>query len=50
MFGTSVSRRQLTVTDDYPADKRFEHLPVADEIVRGRHALDGGHATGGGGG
>ena len=25
MFGTSVSRRQLTVTDDYPADKRFEH-------------------------
>jgi PAS domain S-box-containing protein len=34
MFGTTVSRRQLTVTDDYPADKRFEHSPVADEIVR----------------
>ncbi|HKO32959.1 MAG TPA: GAF domain-containing protein [Candidatus Limnocylindria bacterium] len=33
MFGTTVSRRQLTVTDDYPADKRFEHSPVADEIV-----------------
>ena len=34
MFGTTVSRRQLTVTDDYPVDKRFEHLQVADEIVR----------------
>ena len=33
MFGTTVSRRQLTVTDDYPADKRFEHSPVADDIV-----------------
>ena len=33
MFGTTVSRRQLIVTDDYPADKRFEHSPVADDIV-----------------
>ena len=33
MFGTAVSQRALTVTDDYPADRRFEHSPVADEIV-----------------
>ena len=33
MFGTTVSRRELTVTDDYPVDKRFEHSHVADEIV-----------------
>ncbi|HET6745132.1 MAG TPA: GAF domain-containing protein [Candidatus Limnocylindria bacterium] len=33
MFGTTVSERALTVTDDYPADRRFQHSPVADEIV-----------------
>lgn len=33
MFGTAVANRALTVTDDYPADRRFEHSPVADEIV-----------------
>jgi PAS domain S-box-containing protein len=33
MFGTAVSDRALTVTDDYPADRRFRHSPVADEIV-----------------
>ena len=46
MFGTAVSEGALTVTDDYPADRRFEHSPVADEIVlRRRHALDGCHAA-----
>jgi PAS domain S-box-containing protein len=33
MFGTAVATRSLTVTDDYPADRRFEHSPVADEIA-----------------
>jgi PAS domain S-box-containing protein len=33
MFGTAVSDRALTVTDDYSADRRFTHSPVTDEIV-----------------
>jgi PAS domain S-box-containing protein len=33
MFGTAVANRKLTVTDDYPADRRFEHSEVADRIV-----------------
>ncbi|HEX6139847.1 MAG TPA: GAF domain-containing protein, partial [Candidatus Limnocylindria bacterium] len=33
MFGTAVAARQLTVTDDYPADRRFRHSDVADRIV-----------------
>jgi PAS domain S-box-containing protein len=33
MFGTAVGRRELTVTDDYPADRRFRHSEVADRIV-----------------
>lgn len=33
MFGTAVAERTLTVTDDYTVDRRFEHSPVADEIV-----------------
>jgi PAS domain S-box-containing protein len=33
MFGTAVSERALVVTDDYSADRRFTHSPVADEIV-----------------
>ncbi|HEX2194509.1 MAG TPA: PAS domain S-box protein [Candidatus Limnocylindria bacterium] len=34
MFGTAVARGRLTVTDDYPADRRFTHSPVADRIVQ----------------
>ena len=34
MFGTAVASRRLTVTDDYAADRRFEHSPVADQIAR----------------
>jgi PAS domain S-box-containing protein len=34
MFGTAVANRELTITDDYGADRRFDHSPVADEIVR----------------
>ncbi len=34
MFGTAVAARRLTVTDDYPADRRFTHSPVADRIVQ----------------
>ena len=33
MFGTAVGHRQLTITDDYPADLRFRHSEVADRIV-----------------
>ncbi len=33
MFGTAVAARRLTVTDDYPADQRFSHSTVADQIV-----------------
>jgi PAS domain S-box-containing protein len=33
MFGTAVGDRQLTITDDYPADLRFRHSEVADRIV-----------------
>jgi PAS domain S-box-containing protein len=33
MFGSAVAERALTVTDDYGADKRFEHSPVTDEIA-----------------
>ena len=33
MFGTAVASRSLTITDDYPADRRFRHSPVADRIV-----------------
>ncbi|HEX6130056.1 MAG TPA: GAF domain-containing protein, partial [Candidatus Limnocylindria bacterium] len=33
MFGTAVATGKLTVTDDYPADRRFTHSPVADRIV-----------------
>lgn len=33
MFGTAVASRRLTVTDDYPADQRFSHSAVADQIV-----------------
>ena len=34
MFGTAVATARLTVTDDYPADRRFTHSPVADRIVQ----------------
>jgi PAS domain S-box-containing protein len=34
MFGTAVAAGRLTVTDDYPADRRFTHSPVADRIVQ----------------
>ncbi|MGH2455535.1 MAG: GAF domain-containing protein, partial [Candidatus Limnocylindria bacterium] len=34
MFGTAVAAQRLTVTDDYPADRRFPHSEVADRIVR----------------
>jgi PAS domain S-box-containing protein len=34
LFGTAVASGRLTVTDDYPADRRFVHSPVADRIVR----------------
>ena len=33
LFGTAVASGRLTVTDDYPADRRFVHSPVADRIV-----------------
>jgi PAS domain S-box-containing protein len=34
MFGTAVAAGRLTVTDDYPADRRFTHSPVADRIAK----------------
>jgi len=34
MFGTAVASGRLTVTDDYAADRRFTHSPVADRIAK----------------
>ncbi|HET6380933.1 MAG TPA: GAF domain-containing protein [candidate division Zixibacteria bacterium] len=33
MFGTAVASGKVTVTDDYPVDRRFTHSEVADRIV-----------------
>jgi PAS domain S-box-containing protein len=33
LYGTSIERRELTFTNDYAADARFSHHPVADQIV-----------------
>ena len=37
VYGTAIERRELTFTHDYQADERFQHHPVADQIVETAH-------------
>ncbi|HYI22787.1 MAG TPA: GAF domain-containing protein, partial [Candidatus Limnocylindrales bacterium] len=33
LFGTAIAKRELVYTDDYPADARFAHHQIADQVV-----------------
>ena len=33
LFGTAIAKGELVFTDDYPADARFSHHQVADQVV-----------------